>query len=212
MAKIDKSYILIMAGIDKTYVSSFKEYDEIREWSKHTYVKYLNGLVDKEPLYNWLYYPHLEEKDFEDNNEYVLWNTSQAVDIFLARNCPFKLIQNRLHEQYRNSYNDLLTCKSPNIEYSNHFKFIGSLKTLNWLNRYCDCWELQIQGIDWGVSYLTNSFVRYDEYLPMNSDELFIRNLNKRSLKRKLKKLPKGVTIEIINHKFNYYSFKLKVK
>ena len=32
-----------MAGIDKTYVSSFKEYNEIREWSKHTHVKYLNG-------------------------------------------------------------------------------------------------------------------------------------------------------------------------
>ena len=49
------------------------------------------------------------------------------------------------------------------------------------------------------------------EYLPINSNELFIRNLNKRSLKRKLKRLPKGVTIKIINCKYNY-SFKLKVK
>lgn len=201
-----------MAGIDKTYVSSFKEYDEIREWSKHTYVKYLNGLVDKEPLYNWIYYPHLEEKDFKDNNEYVLWNTSQSIDIFLARNCPFKLIQDRLHEQYHDSYNELLTCKSPKIEYSNHFKFIGNLKLLNSVNRYSDCWELGIEdNSNWGVSYLTNSFVRYDEYLPINSNELFIRNLNKRSLKRKLRKLPKGVTIKIVNCKFNY-SFKLKVK
>lgn len=201
-----------MASIDKTYVSSFKEYNEIREWSKHTYVKYLNGLIDKEPLYNWLYYPHLEEKDFKDNKEYVLWNTTQAIDIFLARNCPFKLIQDRLHEQYHDSYNELLTCKYPHIEYSNKFSFIGSLKALDWINNHCNCWELRIIDSDnWGVSYLTNSFVRYDEYLPINSNELFIRNLNKRSLKRKLKKLPKGVTIEIINCKFNYF-FKLKVK
>lgn len=201
-----------MAGIDKTYVSSFKEYDEIREWSKHIHVKYLNGLVDKEPLYNWLYYPHLTEEDFKDNEEYVLWNTSQAIDIFLARNCPFKLVQDRLHEQYKDSYNELFTYKSPHIEYSNHFKFIGNLKTLNWVNNLSDCWELGIEGdYNWGVSYLTNSFVRYDEYLPINSNELFIRNLNKRSLKRKLKKLPKGVTIKIINCKYNY-SFKLKVK
>ena len=201
-----------MASIDKTYVSSFKEYNEIREWSKHTHVKYLNGLIDKEPLYNWLYYPHLTESDFKDNKEYVLWNTSQAIDIFLARNCPFKLIQNRLHEQYHDSYNELLTCKYPHIEYSNKFSFIGSLKALDWINNHCDCWELRITDSDnWGVSYLTNSFVRYDEYLPINSNELFIRNINKRSLKRKLKKLPKGVTIEIINFGYDF-NFKIKVK
>ena len=203
-----------MAGIDKTYVSSFKEYDEIREWSKHTHVVYLNGMVDREPLYNWLYFPNLTEEDFKDNKEFVLWNTSEVVDIFLARNCPFKLVQDRLHEQYHDSYNDLLTYKYPKIERSDKFKFYGDLRILNIVNQYCDRWYLRVAEPDymnWDVSYLTNSFVRYDEHLPINSNTLFIRNLNKRSLKRKLKKLPKGLTIEIINCKYDF-NFKIKVK
>ena len=65
--------------------------------------------------------------------------------------------------------------------------------------------------MNWDVSYLTHSFVRYDEHLPINSNTLFIRNLNKRSLKRKLKKLPKGLTIEIINFRYDF-KFKIKVK
>ena len=40
-----------MAGIDKTYVSSFKKYDEIREWSKHTHVKYLKAHPCQVPAY-----------------------------------------------------------------------------------------------------------------------------------------------------------------
>ena len=203
-----------MAGIDKTYVSSFKEYNEIREWSKHTHVKYLNGLVDKEPLYNWLYYPHLTEEDFKDNKEYVLWNTSQAIDIFLARNCPFKLVQDRLHEQYPHSYDNLLTYKYPKIEYSDKFKFYGDLRIFNVVNRLCDSWYLRVAEPDymnWDISHLTHSFVRYDEHLPISSNVLIIHNLNKRSLKRKLKKLPKGLTIEIINLWYDF-NFKIKVK
>lgn len=202
-----------MAGIDKTYVSSFKEYDEIREWSKHTHVVYLNGMVDKEPLYNWLYYPNLTEKDFKDNKEFVLWNTDEAVDIFLARNCPFKLVQDRLHEQY-SDYDDLLTCKYPKIEHSDKFKFYGDLRIFNVVNRFCDSWYLRVAEPDymnWDASYLTHSFVRYDEHLPINSNVLIIHNLNKRSLKRKLKKLPKGLTIEIINFRYDF-NFKIKVK
>lgn len=203
-----------MAGIDKTYVSSFKEYDEIREWSKHTHVVYLNGMVDKEPLYNWLYYPNLTEKDFKDNKEIVLWNTCEAIDIFLARNCPFKLIQDRLHEQYPHSYDDLLTYKYPKIEHSDKFKFYGDLRIFNVVNRLCDSWYLRVAEsdcINWDVSHLTHSFVRYDEHLPISSNVLIIHNLNKRSLKRKLKKLPKGLTIEIINLWYDF-NFKIKVK
>lgn len=108
-----------MAGIDKTYISSWREFKEIKDWAIKTNVIYPNG-INGGKMINWIYYPDLTEKDFLNNNEHVLWNTSLAVDVFLYKNCPFKLIQDRLKEQYGNvSY---LNKKSINEhEIGNHF-------------------------------------------------------------------------------------------
>lgn len=98
-----------MAGIDKTYVSSWKDYKQVRDWAKNNRVVYPNGEVGS-CLIDWFYNPCLTQKDFaEGNEEYVIWNTSQMDDTFLAKNCPVEFIQARLHEQYPGKeYDNLL--------------------------------------------------------------------------------------------------------
>ena len=39
-----------------------------------------------------------------DGHSFPIWNTSRLQDIILAQYCPFKVIQNRLREQYGEEY------------------------------------------------------------------------------------------------------------
>lgn len=123
-----------MAGIDKTYISDYQTFDEIRNWAIKQSFTLKNGQVIK--LKDYLYYPDLTKEqwnewhdeqikyaeehyntpeyiaqckelygdDWEFNAEkffdVVLWNTPTYVDIWLIRNCPFEIIQDRLKEQY----------------------------------------------------------------------------------------------------------------
>lgn len=99
-----------MAAIDKTYVSDWNTFKEIRDWAKNQSFTLKNG--EKINLINYFYYPDLTEEEFnqykseyEKENpkceyEIVLWNTPTYVDIWLIRNCPFEFIQDRLKEQY----------------------------------------------------------------------------------------------------------------
>lgn len=99
-----------MAGIDKTYVSNWSTFKEIRDWAENQSFTLKNG--KKIDLIDYFYYPDLTEEEFnkykEDYNkiypeyeyEIVLWNTPTYVDIWLIRNCPFEIIQDRLKEQY----------------------------------------------------------------------------------------------------------------
>ena len=99
-----------MAGIDKTYVSNWSTFKEIRDWAENQSFTLKNG--EKINLIDYFYYPDLTEEEFnkykEDYNkiypeyeyEIVLWNTPTYVDIWLIRNCPFEIIQDRLKEQY----------------------------------------------------------------------------------------------------------------
>lgn len=99
-----------MAGIDKTYISNWSTFKEIRDWAENQSFTLKNG--EKINLIDYFYYPDLTEEEFnkykEDYNkiypeyeyEIVLWNTPTYVDIWLIRNCPFEIIQDRLKEQY----------------------------------------------------------------------------------------------------------------
>lgn len=99
-----------MAGIDKTYISNWSTFKEIRDWAENQSFTLKNG--EKINLIDYFYYPDLTEEEFnkykenynkiypEYEYEIVLWNTPTYVDIWLIRNCPFEIIQDRLKEQY----------------------------------------------------------------------------------------------------------------
>ena len=86
-----------MAGIDKTYLTSYEDYKKVIDWCKDKSFKLSNGQI----IYpsDFIYYPDITDKDFKEG-EVVLWNTPTYFDIWLIRNCPFDFIQNRLKEQY----------------------------------------------------------------------------------------------------------------
>ena len=85
-----------MAGIDKTYLTSYDDYKKVIDWCRDKSFKLSNGQV----IYpsDFIYYPYITEEEF--GTERVLWNTPTYFDIWLIRNCPFDFIQNRLKEQY----------------------------------------------------------------------------------------------------------------
>ena len=99
-----------MAGIDKTYISDWNQFDTIRNWAIKQEFALKNGQMIE--LKDYLYYPDLTKEEWEEHEiawnqnhpesifEIVLWNTPTYVDIWLIRNCPFEFIQNRLKEQY----------------------------------------------------------------------------------------------------------------
>lgn len=115
-----------MAGIDKTYISTYKEFDEIRNWAKEQKVPYGNKTV---LLTDFMFYPDLTEEEWNEDLEYsvkhemealgisreesiesyekALWNTPTFVDVWLIRNCPFDTVQDRLKEQYGGGWSKL---------------------------------------------------------------------------------------------------------
>lgn len=99
-----------MAGIDKTYITSYEDYKKVIDWCKDKSFKLSNGQV----IYpsNFIYYPDITKEEWDENErsfkkqhpdgqyDEILWNTPIYFDIWLIRNCPFDFIQNRLKEQY----------------------------------------------------------------------------------------------------------------
>lgn len=109
-----------MAGIDKTYVKSWEEWNSIMEW-----VRSHDAEVDSDHTklseYLPVYYElddncdvvEGSERDFtkdevEDMLQYApevaFWSTGWAVDYWLIRNCNLPVIVNRLHEQYGDDF------------------------------------------------------------------------------------------------------------
>lgn len=80
-----------MASIDKTYVN-WEEYKQVREF----FTKEIKAQIKKDLGFSFTYWK--QPKKFE--GEVPIWNTPTIVDMWLAKNCPLKCIQDRLHEQY----------------------------------------------------------------------------------------------------------------
>lgn len=70
-----------MAALDKTYVTKWEDYRDIREWASKTTIVYSNGLKG-DKMIKWFYFPNLSESDFK-GKEIPLWNTTESEDYFL---------------------------------------------------------------------------------------------------------------------------------
>ena len=185
-----------MAAIDKTYVSSWEEYKKIRDWAIKTNVIYPNGDIGSKMI-NWFYFPYLTEGDFKEDKEYILWNTSEIVDMFLYKHCPFELVQERLKEQYSDlSYLD----REPINEHEvgNHFiipkKFINRIVYWQWY-----CIAVKYNERYWGYNTETDQWVSTNELGKFHQYYLYIKLTSKKALARQIRKwnLPKGAAISI---------------
>jgi len=89
-----------MAGIDKTYTSSWEEYQEVIKWAREHEFTCPNGIIVK-PI-NSCY--DLKEEYFNGEDELPIMNTSNTTDYFLIKYCPLKIIQERMMEVYDEEY------------------------------------------------------------------------------------------------------------
>ena len=185
-----------MAAIDKTYVSSWEDYKEIRDWASKTDLIYPNG-INGGKMINWFYFPDLTEDNFKENKEYVLWNTSELVDMFLYKHCPFELVQERLKEQYSDlSYLDRAPINEHEI--GNHFiipkKFINRIVYGQWY-----CIEVKYNERYWGYNAETNQWVSTNELGKFHQYWLYIKLTSRKALARQIRNwnLPKGAIISI---------------
>lgn len=149
-----------MSYIDKTYISTYQQFTQVRDWCKDKKVKLKNGLIFN--AIEFLMYPEMAEEEFnrwkeeiiqnhikiykesredaEKHFEIPLWNTPTYFDIWLIRNCPIDFIQNRLKEQYDDEYEKIKNYTSVYDNYQRnglgkhfHYKVISKP---NWTYRY----------------------------------------------------------------------------
>lgn len=190
-----------MAGIDKTYTNSFKEYKEFKDWSNNQYITFYDGYKEciGDYLYDW------EEEDFT-GKELPIMNTPTWVDIYLIQNCESKFVLSRMENVYgKDAYNDFklvdLTSKPPK-EYQQNRKII--------IKRYKRSkfplhnkpyakkmkWWLQCNDNYW-YNDKTKTWTNFDNYYPHTTNTAHITSV--KALVRHLRKqyLPKGIVFTI---------------
>lgn len=199
-----------MAAIDKTYTSSWEDYQSLIEWCKGKSFTLKNGDI----IYPSNYIFEWSKEDFDGERELPVWNTPNYLDIWLIRNCPLNFIQERLKEQYGGGwskeaftghndddmYHHILNHTSPYDTYQR----VGSHKFTikhRFNNRFKDdglCWWVQILGCGWWYNKEHKAWYHNDEALPIDSNCEHLKGaLSKRRLARLIKRwnLPKGTEI-----------------
>jgi len=83
-----------MAGIDKTYTYSWKDYVALKEWMKTQ----PNRCELLDCLYEWV------SEDFNGVLEVPVMNTTTHIDRYLIMHCPLEFVQNRMREVYPPKY------------------------------------------------------------------------------------------------------------
>lgn len=191
-----------MAGIDKTYTNSYKDYKEFKDWADTQYLTFFDG--HKVCIGNWVC--SCEKDDF-DYGEIPIMNTPTWLDVYLIQNCKSKFVLDRMmdvydEEFYSEAESINLSAAPPEdfkqnrkivikripktTKYRLHSKpFYGETK---WWVQSCDGFQYNDNTKTW-----TNS-----DYYPSNTNTSLIPSI--KSLIRHLRKqyLPNGAKFRII--------------
>ncbi len=218
---------LKMAGIDKTYTDSYKDYKEFRDWADKQFITLFNGY--KVCIGDWV--RECDEEDFNDG-EIPIMNTPNWVDIYLIQNCKSEFVLDRMksvynEESYKEFQNIDLT-KKPPIEFQQNRKItiknrkgtrfplhekpysrISRSTKFSVKSKYKPRWWLQCWDDfgkprwwlqcwdDFGYHEETKVWSSYDSYYPRNTKSAHIRSI--KGIVRHLRKqyLPKGIAFII---------------
>ena len=93
-----------MAGIDKTYVSSSKDYFDFIEWAKEKKFTCPNGIILSPLDYVYEQDPETIDERIKEYGRITLMNTPVSMDYFLIKYCPLTFVQDRLREVYPESF------------------------------------------------------------------------------------------------------------
>lgn len=202
-----------MAGIDKTYTDSYKDYKELVDWVKDKKIEFHTGQTIKMSDVVW----DLEEGDFS-NGEMAVMNTSTYVDIFLIQNCPVNFVQDRMKEVYSEEtfkeYKEMVFPKPLNPEYKRNRKIKISMRgDIPLFNKGLGShkkWWLQ-SDIGWTYHEEDKVCSSYDDLLPSNTNTSHHKTI--KSLVRFLRKqhLPKGLKFHLIG-RYDGEDFEIEIK
>lgn len=186
-----------MAGIDKTYVTSWNQWKELRDWIWDKEFDLSNGAHIV--LRNYMYYPDYEQKDVEDWLEQVrqyeidhcgnyyhekygedwedhvyadvpFWNTPTYVDIYMIRNCPIEWVQDRLKVQYGGGWSK----ESFNTEKSTYEQIKEGTSVYDKYQRNGLGANTAIKFVKWTTEHDKYKFLYRDR-----NDKLVLYNMNK---------------------------------
>ena len=190
-----------MAGIDKTYTDSYKDYKEFKDWADAQTLTFFNG--HKVCIGDWVW--DYEEEDF-DGGEIPIMNTPTWLDIYLVQNCKVKFVLDRMEEVYgRDSCKEYLSVdltagppkefqknrkisvvRNKNTEFPLHTKPYGGIKY----------WWLQCND-NFRYNSETNTWISPDSNYPWDTNTAHVTSV--KALVRHLRKqyLPKGITFRL---------------
>ena len=188
-----------MAGIDKTYTDSFKDYKEFKDWADTQKITFFDGFTVCIGDRVWKY----EEDDFL-NGEIPIMNSPTWLDIYLIQNCTSLFVLTRMKDVYDDDYEEMksidLTAK-PSKEFQQNRKIIikHTKRTKFPLHRIPYGgreWWLQCNDDFW-YNDETNRWVSYETPYPHNTNTSHITSI--KALVRHLRKqyLPKGITFRL---------------
>lgn len=120
-----------MAGIDKTYLSDYEEYQKFLEWAKNKTYTCPNGTVIH--VYNYVY--NYWTKENMEVCERPVMNTPQSLDYFLIKDCPFEFIRERMREVYNEFVDSVLngTSEYDTFKYPEEKSKIKIVKRYYWM-------------------------------------------------------------------------------
>jgi hypothetical protein len=189
-----------MAGIDRTYTDSYKDYKEFKDWADKQYITFFDGY--KVCIGNWVY--EWEEEDFS-NGEITIMNSPTYIDVYLIQNCKSKIVLDRMKEVYGedtfNEYKsfdftkgfpeDYQQNRKISIQRGKRTKFPIHKRPYNESK-----WWLQCDDYYW-YNEETKLWVSWDMYYPHTTNTAHLPTI--KSVIRHLRKqhLPKGITFEL---------------
>jgi hypothetical protein len=204
-----------MAGIDKTYTDSYKDYKEFKDWADTQKLTFFDGLTVC--IGDWVW--ERTEEDFS-NGEIPIMNTPTWMDIYLIQNCKSEFVLGRMRSVYGSDsfeeYQRIDLMAKPPAEYKQNRKI--TVKPDKWTKYPLHSkpyggkgqWWLQCNGNFW-YNDETKVWVSYDTPYPSNTNTAYVSSV--KSLVRHLRKqyLPKGVTFTL-NGKYIGEEYIVKIK
>lgn len=199
-----------MAAIDKTYVSTWEEYNEYVNWAKDKVFVCPNGTK----IHPIDYVRDYGYEHFDGEIERVLHNTPTSLDYFLIKECPIAFIQDTLKWQYSEEFYE--SVKNGNSEYDTFSKegkcgnkikliwkgYMAFEKPIKFYNRFLKkhmkgIFEIEVSSPEGRLMWYSskiNNFLWDNELGTISSSCGTFHCHSVKALKRKLMKmnLPKG--------------------
>lgn len=192
-----------MAGIDKTYTDSYKDYKEFKDWADKQTITFFSGY--KVYVGDCIYEP---EEDYFTEDEIPVMNSATWLDAWLLQNCKVPFVIDRLNDVYSaDSISKMLSidfaAKPSEIYQKNRKIVVKRYKYTKYpIHNYpLNCvgkvrWWLQSNGNLW---YCTESktWLSKEQWHPYDTNTSHPTTV--KAMVRQLRKqyLPKGVTFTL---------------